>query len=69
MYNSAIESLPIQELSVVLEVPGRKDWSLQHWRVSSKCVDASPVLVIHGNACWKLFIGFHSCNLINVDAI
>jgi hypothetical protein len=26
-------------------------------------------LVIHGNACWKLFIGFHSCNLINVDAI
>ncbi len=69
MYNSAIESLPLQELSVVLQVPGRKDWSLQHWRVSSKCVDASPVFVIHGNAYWKLFIGFHSCNLINLDAI
>ncbi|KAH9570752.1 hypothetical protein CY35_02G057700 [Sphagnum magellanicum] len=68
---SEAESRASQVQDIVLEeVPEKEDWSLQQcWRVSLQaCVDASPLLVIHGDTC-RIFIGSHSHNFMSVDAI
>ncbi|KAH8969885.1 hypothetical protein BDL97_02G057300 [Sphagnum fallax] len=69
--HSEAESRASQVQDIVLEeVPEKEDWSLQQcWRVSLQaCVDASPLLVIHGDTC-RIFIGSHSHNFMSVDAI